>query len=184
MNDFSICKLKLLIKPYFISICLIFIIIICPLSSCSKNKYKAIMYSQSSDWILSSFLEENKVRGAEYLNPLYNEFDYAIDAYYYDETSPDDRTFIIDNIDTYNTIFNENMLTIDFDKQIIYLYTFASTSPRDYLIDKISIKEEQLNIYYKLKKSNMKDATGPHQRCLIVIMDKTNTSSVKFIEKN
>jgi hypothetical protein len=183
MSDFIICKLSRLIKPYFISVCLIFIIIICILASCSKNKYNAIMYSQSSDWIQSSFLEENKVRGAEYENPLYTD-DYAHDAYYYDETSPDDRIFIIDNIDTYNTIFNENMLTIDFDKQIIYLYTFASTSNRDYLIDKISIKEEQLNIYYKLKKSNMKDATNPHQRCLIVVMDRTNTSSVKFIEKN
>ena len=81
------------------------------------NKYNAVMYSTSKDWILTSFLEDNKVKGAYYKNPDYIESENdSVDKYYYDETSPKHRTFIVDNQDTYNTIFKENALRVDFNK--------------------------------------------------------------------
>lgn len=143
------------------------------------------MYSTSEDWILTSFLEDNKVKGVYYKNPDYIESDDTSgDEYYYDETSPEYRTFIVDDQDTYNTIFKENSLTVDFDKEIVYLYIFADIYPsRNYVIDNILLEEEQVSIYYKLEKDNKKDATAPYQRCLIVVMEKTNTSNVKFVKQ-
>ena len=149
------------------------------------NKYNAVMYSTSKDWILTSFLEDNKVKGAYYKNPDYIESENdSVDKYYYDETSPAHRTFIVDNQDTYNTIFKENALRVDFNKEIVYLYIFADIYPsRKYFIDNILLEEEQVNIYYKVEKNNKNDASAPGQRCLIVVMKKTNTSNVKFVKQ-
>lgn len=154
-------------------------------AGCSINKYNAITYSQANEWISTSFLEENKVGNAYYKNPNYiqNSNDTS-DEYYYDETSPKDRTFIIDNQDTFDTIFEKNMLTVDFGKQVLYLYIFADVYPnRNYVIKNILIKENKLRIYYKLENNSKKDATAPYQRCLIVVMEKTDTSSVEFIKQ-
>ena len=150
-----------------------------------SNKYNAVMYSTSKDWILTSFLEDNKVKGAYYKNPDYIESENdSVDKYYYDETSPKHRTFIVDNQDTYNTIFKENALRVDFNKEIVYLYIFADIYPsRKYYIDNILLEEEQVNIYYKVEKNNKNDASAPGQRCLIVVMKKTNTSNVKFVKQ-
>lgn len=172
-------------KTKFISLGLVVVMFFCLLTGCSGIKYNAVMYSTSEDWILTSFLEDNKVKGVYYKNPDYIESDDTSgDEYYYDETSPEYRTFIVDDQDTYNTIFKENSLTVDFDKEIVYLYIFADIYPsRNYVIDNILLEEEQVSIYYKLEKDNKKDATAPYQRCLIVVMEKTNTSNVKFVKQ-
>lgn len=154
-------------------------------ASCSINKYNAITYSQANEWILTSFLKANKVRGAYYKSTDYFEnVNNPEDKYFYDETSPKDRTFIIDNQDTFDTIFKKNTLTVDFDEKVLYLYIFADIYPnRNYVIKNILIKENKLCIYYKLENKSKKDATTPYQRCLIVVMEKTDTSSVEFIKQ-
>ena len=174
-----------MIKTKLISLGLGVLMFFCLLTGCSSVKYNAVMYSTSEDWILTSFLEDNKVKGAYYKNPDYDESTNASnDEYYYDETSPEYRTFIIDSQDTYNTIFGDNPLTVNFDKDIVYLHIFADTYPsRNYVIDNILIEEKQVNIYYKLEKNNKNDATAPYQRCLIVVMEKTDTSKVEFIKQ-
>lgn len=164
---------------------LVAIMILFLLTGCTITKYNAIMYSQANDWILESFLEENKVCNAYYKNPNYiqNSNDTS-DEYYYDKTSPNDRTFVIDNCDTYSAIFKANALTVNFDKEIIYLYIFADFYPnRNYVIDNILLEKEKINVYFKLENGDKKDATAPYQRCLIVVMEKTDTSSVEFIKQ-
>ncbi len=154
-------------------------------AGCSVKKYDAVMYSKSKEWVKTSFLEDKKVRGAYYLNPDYVEgLDDPVEKYYYDEESPRDRTFVIDNQDTYDMIFNENALAVDFEKEIVYLYTFADVYPtRNYYIDRISLEEDKVVICYKLEKKNVNDSTAPFQRCLIVKMKKLNLSNVEFIEQ-
>ncbi len=153
-------------------------------TGCSNNKYDAEMYSASEEWILTSFLAENKVKGAYYKNPDYVEgFDDTSEEYYYDETSPENRTFIIKDQETYNTIFRQNALTVDFDEEMVYLYVFADIYPnRTYYIEKISL-EEKVYIYFRLEKNNKKDASAPYQRCLIVKMVKNDISNVEFIKQ-
>ena len=173
-------------KTKFIALGLVAVTFFCLLTSCSTIRYNAVMYSKSKNWIDESFLENNKVRGAFYKNPDYTEniYDDTVEKYYRDETSPRDRTFIIDNQDTYDTIFKANTLSVDFDKEVIYLYIFADMySARKYFISNISLEDEQVNIYYKLEKETTTDGSAPGQRCLIVVMKKTNTSSVKFIKQ-
>ena len=53
----------------FLSVLIIFV---CFFTGCSYSKYNAVMYSMSEEWILTSFLEDNKVRGAYYKNPDYH----------------------------------------------------------------------------------------------------------------
>ena len=164
---------------------LVLVIFVCFFTSCSYSKYNAVMYSMSEEWILTSFLEDNKVRGAYYKNPDYGDgADDSGDEYYYDETSPQYRVFIINDQDTYNAIFKEDALTVDFDKETVYLYIFADVHPnREYYICDISLEKEKVNIYFKLEHSNKKGATAPYQRSLIVKMDKNNASTVEFIKQ-
>ena len=190
MVDFSIKNLEHsrrsnMRKIKFISLGLVVLIFFSVLAGCSCNKYNAVMYSQSKEWILQSFLDENRVRGVFYVDP---------DAIvgpdgpqgYTDKTSPSERIFIIDNQDTFNDIFKENTLTVDFEKEIVYLYIFNDCSPRKYFIKNIKIEGEQLYIYYRLERryDGRRDSVEPYQRCLTVVMEKTDTVSVEFIEKD
>jgi len=153
-------------------------------TGCSGNKYNARMYSKAKDLMLSSFLEDNRVSGACYPNPDYVEdAEELVDKYLYDETSPKSRTFTITDVETFDSIFQKDKIEVDFSKEVVYLYIFADMSPREYVIDDISIEDEKTTIYFKLTKNNKKDAVRAYQRCLVVIMDKNDTSEVEFIER-
>lgn len=172
-------------KRKLITLGLAVFMIFAMLTGCSVNKYNAMMYSQSNDWVLQSFLEDNKVRGAYYENKDYVEDESGLNNRYYEDTiSPENRTFIIDNQDSYDAVFKKNTLTIDFEKENVYLYVFADSNPyRKYYIKKIVSDNDELSVYYKLEYKNKADTTMPYQRCLIVVMEKTNVSSVKFIKQ-
>ena len=62
------------------------------------------------------------------------------------------------------------------------LYIFADMSPREYVIDDISVEDEKTTIYFKLAPSEKNDAVQAYQRCLVVIMDKNDTCEVKFVK--
>lgn len=156
----------------------IFSLLLC---GCSKNDYNVIMYSNNSDWIKPAFLESNRVRGAYYLNPDYNENDENSTKYYCDKTSPETRVFIIKDIATNNDIFIEDKLNVDFTKNIVFLYMFADINSRECIISKVIVEEQNVKIYYKHNDSNKKDSTMPYHRCLIVTMEIDNVENVDFI---
>lgn len=169
-------------KIKFIYIILIINLFTLILISCSSNDYNAVMYSKSNDLLLTTFLDDNRVRGVYYKNPKYIDNETNSDnEYIYDETSPKDRIITIESDDLYKTIFVDNTLNVDFNKNIIYIYIFADTYPnRNYLIKNVKLDNEKLIIDYKLEGSNKKDSTIPYQRCLIVVMNKTNASYISF----
>jgi len=145
--------------------------------------YNAIMYSKHNSWINPSFLADNKVSGAFYKNENYNEDD-SSNKYYEDITSPKSRTFIIKEQETFDLIFSETDLEVNFDEEIIVLYIFAdSEGYLKYYITNILMEEPKVTIYYKLERSDKKGATQPYQRCLIVKMDKVNVEEVEFIKE-
>ena len=155
----------------------------------SIHKHSAEMYSQVQDWILPSFLEENKIRGVGYKNPDYIENDYdnpfPAPEYIQDENAPKNRTFLIDNQETFDSIFKENTLSVDFDNEIVCLYIFCNCTPNTkYIIDEISVNNEKASICYKskIRLFSPLDTTNPYPRCLIVKMDKSNISAVEFVE--
>lgn len=171
-------------KTKWIALFMVMFMFLCFLTGCSALKYSATMYSKSESWVLPSFLEENHVK-AFYKNPNYDATaENPRDEYYYDESAPSNRTFIIDNQEDYSAIYGKGTLDVDFEKQVVYLYIFSDIYPgRKYYIDDIKIKNEQLNIYYKLEECKETGSTAPFQRCFTVIMQKTDTTSVAFIKR-
>ena len=126
-------------------------------TGCSVSKYNAKIYSNAKDLLLPSFWEENKAN--------------------------ESNTFVITDKETFDSVFDKDKLDVDFDKQMVCLCIFSDTSPREYILDSISVKDGKTTIYIKLTHSNKKDAVQPYQRCLAVIMDKNDTSEVEFIER-
>ena len=169
-------------KRYKITVvCIVLLIVLSSLSACGKTGYNAKIYNMSEESFLSSFLEENKVKGAYYKNPDYAE---DSDEYYYDETSPVCRTFIVNNSGDYSLIFTGNELTVNFDKEMLFIYIFADVNPcRNYLLNKVVIDGETAKIYFGLEKSDKKDATAPYQRVLIVKTDKLDINEAEFIKQ-
>ena len=126
-------------------------------TGCSVSKYNAKIYSNVKDLLLPSFWEENKAN--------------------------ESNTFVITDKETFDLVFDKDKLDVDFDKQMVCLCIFSDTSPREYILDGISVEDGKTTIYIKLTHSNKKDAVQPYKRCLAVIMDKNDTSEVEFIER-
>ena len=165
-------------KYKFLMFILTIPIILYSIAGCQKNKYNAKIYNSAENLFLNSFLEENKVKGAYYKNP-----DDADKKYYYDETSPAYRTFIVNNLDDYSLAFAGDELEVNFDKEMVLIYIFADIYPnRNYIINNILKEGEKVKIYLKLEKNNKKDATAPYQRVLIVKMEKLDISEAEFIK--
>lgn len=168
-------------KYKFLMFILTIPIILYSIAGCQKNKYNAKIYNSAENLFLNSFLEENKVKGAYYKNPDYP--DDADKKYYYDETSPACRTFIVNNPDDYSLFFAGDELGVNFDKEMVLIYIFADIYPnRNYIINNILKEGEKVKIYLELEKNNKKDATAPYQRVLIVKMEKLDISEAEFIK--
>jgi len=175
--------MKNIFKATLITILALIPLILGIFTGCSVSKYNARMYSKANDLVLSSFLEDNKVRGACYPNPDYVEdAEELVDEYLYDETSPKSRTFTITDVETFDSIFQKDKIEVDFSKEVVYLYIFADMSPREYLLDDISVEDGKTTIYFKLAPSEKNDAVQAYQRCLVVIMDKNDTCEVEFVK--
>ena len=134
------------------------------LVGCSGVKYNAVLYDYAIDWIKEDFVNENKI--------------------------PDfkDKTFIIDN-ENYNTIIKTGIeeLKVDFEKQMIIVYTFTSIhSGKDYITN-MKVDNNKLiiefNREYQVGVSPNGGSSEPYQRWFIIIMDKINVSSI-VIEGN
>lgn len=146
------------VKTTLITIIVSMLLILSVFTGCSVSKYNAKIYSNAKDLLLPSFWEDNKANVP--------------------------NTFVITDRETFDLVFDKDKLDVDFDKQMVCLYIFSDTSPssREYILDSISVKDGKTTIYFKLTHSNKKDAVYPYKRCLVVIMDKTDTSEVEFVE--
>ena len=97
---------------------------------CSSNKYDMVFYDFAGEWINADYIAENLV--------------YPIG----DRTNPDTRTVIVDSVEKYKEVFVEDIeeLEIDFDEQIIIIYTFIATNCRDNYITSVKQEEDNLKI--------------------------------------
>ncbi|MBE7088229.1 MAG: hypothetical protein E7370_01710 [Clostridiales bacterium] len=146
-----------------------------------SNKYNAILYSKANDLIMPTFLKENKVCGAYYLNPNYDENPDYEEQYIQDNQAPKSRTIIIDE-DNINSIFKEDSLTVDFEREICILYIFSDVSPREYNLIEADVVNSVLTVKVKLEQKEENDASMPYQRCFVLKMNKTEFESIKFLE--
>ena len=104
----------------------IIFIFITILGGCSNkyNEYNAKIYGKRDQIISDKFLDENHVYKAGY----YRINDDGEKEYYYeeDETTPIDRTFIVNDKTTFDSMINEGKLNVDFEKQIVLVYLYFS----------------------------------------------------------
>ena len=157
-------------KRYKITaVCIVLLIVLSVFPACGKVKYNAELYYDASDWINGDFASGNLVRISPY------------DDY------PTSLTFIVTGEEEYNRIFKENIdeLKVDFDKQMIIVYTFRTVSHRKARLYSLNIKGDALKITYKEEeKYGVGDASRPYQRWFAVKLDKTTITSVLFEKKN
>lgn len=149
------------------------VIVMFSLVACG-NKYNAIMYSDTKDWINEEFLKENLIRGSHYLED--GEIMVA------DESYPEFLTFIINTQEDFDSKFMKFPPTINFEKEMLLVYIFTTTNPNIYKISEISLDDKILNINFKAEKSKgMSDnLTSPIQKCLIVKADKMEITTANF----
>ena len=150
-----------------------------------SNKYNATLISNADDIIRPNFLEQNRVSGAFYPNPDYEEgVDSADERYIFDESSPESRTFIITEKSQFDDIFDEDKFSIDLTDKMAILYIFADVyGTRDYKLSDIEKTGDRLEICCSLEYSAADDATMPFRRCFVIIMDKINIDSAIFINQ-
>lgn len=151
------------------------------LIGCSNNRYNAVLYSNATEWIDKTFLNDNKVK-AYYFNENYidGQSD-PNDKYIYDEASPSSRVFIIDDESEYNRIFSNFPLNIDFEHEMVILYIFSDVYPaREYKLKKIEVNGEVLTVKTELEQKNVDDVAIPYQRCIVVKMNKVEINEVRF----
>lgn len=177
-------------KLRFIAVFLAMIAIVCSFAGCSdKQKYNVKMYNISSESIDEEFARENRISGSS--------FDYANEnessEVHNSDGLPSFRTFVIKDKQTYDCVFKDQPIVVNFDKEVIVLYTFTDCyRNRNYTVDKIVVDNTNLVVNYKLDISfweqvsslfvPVEDASGPFQRFLALKIEKTDITEVKFKE--
>ncbi len=174
MGYFNICISKRLRRLYmtktkFISLGLMLIMIFSLLTGCSNVKYNAHLFDSATDWIKEDFISDNPV------------------GYLEDVSYPTERVFVVKNREEYDKIFIESIdnFDVDFSTQMLIVYTFGTIYHRNNNLVSLEVKEDVLNITYKMdKKSGVGDASQPYQRWFVVRLDKLDVDSVVFMEKS
>lgn len=132
--------------------------------------YNAILYDNCGLWINDDFKAENRVKGAIY-NDEFEWGDY-----------PKSRTFIITDSDSFKNAIIDNFkqFEVDFDKEMIILYTFVADCVLPAKINKMELVDEFLSIHCVIELiRNSLTTCQPFQRWLIVKLDKLSVTAVE-----
>ena len=158
----------------------LFLFLTIALSGC-KNKYNAKIYGKRDQIISDKFLDNNHVYRAGYYKT--NEDGKIVHYYEEDESMPLDRTFIVNDQTTLDTMINENKLTVDFNTQTVLVYLYFSYYIRELNIKKISYKKDSktIKISFNTKhKAGYKDNAGPQASYAVVVLDKLDITTCNF----
>ena len=152
-------------KSRFVAVFLAMVAVVCSFAGCSdKQKYNVKMYNASRKEINEDFIE------AEDLSKS--------------------RAYIIRNEETYDVIFVNDSYVVDFNKETLVLFAFWDTFPmHSYVLDKVTVNGEKMNVDYRLKLSlweqlfdHGNDASSPYIRFMVLNIEKTDITEVKFKE--
>ena len=99
--------------------------------------------------IRTDFAENNRISVARY----FNEDDPENPRFRVDD-APKTRTFIVRNKEMYDEIFSDDEYFVDFDNEMLIVYTCTDLyRGENYELDKITVGEENLKVYYKMHMS-------------------------------
>lgn len=133
-------------------------------------KYNDVLYDSAVKWISEDFQCNNLIYGARYDDGLKPE-------------EPLTRTFIITEREQFENIFVENIaeLEVDFDSEIMIVYTFATeyVSPA-YILD-MNLSGNTLTVDYTIPLIlEAGSAVKPFQRWFVIKLDKLEVTSAVF----
>ena len=155
----------------------------------SPLRYRTKMYSYCNEWLDPTFLENNMITSTRIDNPNSNEDEaQSLENPKYfgpPDGVPSTRTFIITEKETFDEIFTNSPISVNFDKEMIVLYTIGSVYPagQNYKLEKIEVGGDTATVYFDLDKKpwdNRKNAVLIWQRYMVVKMKKMNISTVEF----
>lgn len=147
---------------------------------CSNLSYNAKLYN-ADNWINNDFADNNLIR-----NVYYSRSDSDEKFFSDDETYPESRIFIIEDLEEHNTIFNNDIedLNVDFNKQVLILYTFRAINHRNLKLTSVNLQDKILKITYEtIFKSGTGDTSTPYQRWIVIKLDKVEMEAVEFKQK-
>ncbi|MDE7405423.1 MAG: hypothetical protein K2M89_00930 [Clostridiales bacterium] len=142
--------------------------------------YNAVLYN-ADNWINEDFANDNMIRNIHYYDDEHNEIIFTND-----ESYPSSRTFIVENLEDYDKIFinNINELDVDFNKQMLIVYTFMAISRKKLTLVSTDLQDKKLKITYKsISKAGVGDTCMPYQRWIVIKQDKVEVESVEFVSK-
>lgn len=145
------------------------------LSGCTNiSKYHAELFDNIGEYVNEEFLKENTL--AEDVND------------FFDATVVKKRLFTVKTEKEMQRIFNESFdPKIDFDSQILIVYTCFTNSPKERALDKINFSNSELEIVLKDKDEIDRWALSscePYQRWIAVKIDKVEFDSVEFEDED
>ena len=158
-------------------------VIVCCLAfslfGCGNLSYNAKLYNADT-WINNDFADNNLIR-----NVYYSQSDSDEKFFSDDETYPESRTFIIENLKEYNKIFNNiEDLNVDFNKQMLIVYAFRATDHRNLKLISVNLQDKLLKITFEtIFKSGTGDTSTPYQRWIVIKLDKVERESIEFKQK-
>ena len=166
---------------------LVLLILFNLLSACASIRFGATLYNDKDvkAWLDEAFLKENPISGASYHNENYtgphgNE---PRSITYPD--APKTRVFIITDAEEYEKILPHSSIEVDFEKQMVILYTFSVDSSRGFNLKSVKVDDGALTVQIKKEESstpNVVDSSTPGQGWVMLTMKKTEISEVKFEE--
>ncbi len=137
----------------------------CVLFAGCTVKYNAVLYDNAKEWIREDFRNGNPTE----LDESFTE-----------------RKFLVDSSEKYGEIFIEGVaeLTVDFDKQMLIIYTFSDFNIRKNLLKSVDYENGDLKIRFidevPFSCAAIGDTCAPYQRWFVVKLDKLSVSSLTF----
>lgn len=151
--------------------------VFCMTAACGNVRYNALIYDNAQSEMKKEFLEANLTQNA-----------YYGDGGYAGESCPKSIKHVVKDQETFDGIFAEAWIDIDFEKEMLVLCFFTCYyMGRPYEINKISVDNQALEIKVKSVRPkgcfaypSIPDASTPMQRCFAVKMDKLDIEEAEF----
>ena len=156
---------------------------------CEGGVSGVVLYSKAKDMINPEFFDNNRVRGAYYENPDYVEGESPYDTkYVWDTESPVNRTFIVGDEETFNEVFVEGALDVDFTKETVVVFFFLSSTPREYYVSSVNYEEDKTVVNVKTKRRSEEscgrsyaDSVEPYHRAFVFVFKTKNVINIEVI---
>ncbi len=156
-------------KTRMLALALVFALCLVPLlSGCSSKEVACRAFAdQAKSIVKPEYLEANPVKGLLQGGS---------------QNSPENRTVIIRDHQTLNSIFTAFPHTVDFSKETVVLYMSLSMSMRARFLSSATLENGTLSVTIASPYSNPNrpDAVKPYQRCYYLIVESTDFDSAVF----